>query len=167
MKPKGSTVRKKSRSAPVRVGPVQPKTTAAGWRSASRTDKDAPDVLGLQRVADGLAAVFVHRTGLNAVSDTFVAEIGDVRRFQTPRQLMALAHERGLDGPDTKAGPIVAWLKEEYDVGRGHAMAMVHVIKKGPQISAKHVGSTGTHRDESATLRLDGKAARESAPDVA
>jgi hypothetical protein len=36
-------------------------------------------------------------------------------------------------------------------------MALVHVIKKGPKLSSKHVGSTGVHRDESDTLRLDGK----------
>ena len=39
-------------------------------------------------------------------------------------------------------------------------MAMVHVIKNGPGIGDKHVGSTGAHRDESNTLRLDGKANR-------
>jgi hypothetical protein len=36
-------------------------------------------------------------------------------------------------------------------------MALVHVIKKGPQIGDKHIGSTGSHRDESNVLRLDGK----------
>ena len=35
---------------------------------------------------------------------------------------------------------------------------MVHVITKGPQISAKHVGTSGTHADASDTLWLDGKA---------
>ncbi len=37
-------------------------------------------------------------------------------------------------------------------------MAMVHVITKGPQISAKHVGSGGSHADATDTLWLDGKA---------
>ena len=36
-------------------------------------------------------------------------------------------------------------------------MALVHVIRHGAQISDKHVGSDGVHRDESRTLRLDGK----------
>lgn len=76
----------------------------------------------------------------------------------TPRALIELARERGFDGPGTKAGPVVDWLKEDYDLGRGHAMALVHVIKHGPKISAKHVGSTGVHRDASDTLWLDGKA---------
>jgi hypothetical protein len=78
----------------------------------------------------------------------------------TPRQFIELAREKGLDQPDVKAGVIVDWLKEEYGLGRGHAMALVHVIKTGPEIDAKHVGTTSTHRDESATLWLDGKATR-------
>ena len=68
---------------------------------------------------------------------------------------MALAKAKGFTA-DTKAGEIAAWLKEEYGLGHGHAMAMVHVIKHGPKISDKHVGSNGTHADESNTLRLDG-----------
>jgi len=76
---------------------------------------------------------------------------------KTPRELIAEAEAKGLDGPETKAGAIVDWLKRDYDLGRGHAMALVHVIKKGPRISDKHVGSGGTHSDESNTLRLDGK----------
>ena len=76
-----------------------------------------------------------------------------------PSELLAEAHARGF-GPDTKAAEIVAWLKDDYDVGRGHAMAFVHVVKNGAQISERHVGSTGAHRDESDTLRLDGIAAR-------
>ena len=78
----------------------------------------------------------------------------------TPRQLVAVAHEKGLDAPGTKAGAIVDWLKTDYDLGRGHAMAMVHVIQKGERIDAKHVGSAGTHRDESDTLWLDGVATK-------
>ncbi len=78
----------------------------------------------------------------------------------TPRQFIALAHERGLDQPSTKAAAIVDWLKNDYGLGRGHAMALVHVIKNGPKIDAKHVGSTGSHRDESDTLWLDGRSSR-------
>ena len=74
----------------------------------------------------------------------------------TPRQFLELAHEKGYDEPAVKAGVIVDWLKADYDLGRGHAMALVHVIKNGPQISVKHVGTDGVHRDESETLWLDG-----------
>lgn len=77
----------------------------------------------------------------------------------TPEQLVALAHERNF-GPQTKAGEIVDWLKADFDLGRGHAMALVHVIKNGDTISDKHVGSAGVHRDESTRLDLGGKANR-------
>lgn len=75
----------------------------------------------------------------------------------TPREFIALAQQRGFDGPSTKAGTIVEWLKEDYGLGRGYAMALVHVIKNGAKIDAKHVGTTGPHSDESGTLWLDGK----------
>ena len=78
----------------------------------------------------------------------------------TPRQFIELAHEKGYDDPSVKAGVIVDWLKADYDLGRGHAMALVHVIQKGPQISVKHVGTDGVHRDESETLWLDGVATK-------
>jgi len=77
----------------------------------------------------------------------------------TPRQLLEQARERGFDA-STKAGPILAWLADEHGLGRGHGMAMVHVITKGPTISGKHVGTAGTHRDASDTLWLDGRATR-------
>jgi len=78
---------------------------------------------------------------------------------KTPQELVDLAAERGYE-PDTKAGESVEWFKNDFGIGRGHAMAMVHVIKNGPSIGDKHVGTAGTHRDESDTLRLDGKANR-------
>ncbi|MHA7135334.1 DUF4287 domain-containing protein [Oerskovia turbata] len=78
----------------------------------------------------------------------------------TPRQLLTIAQDKGYDRAPVTAGEIVAWLAEDYGLGRGHAMAMVHVIKKGPTIDSKHVGTTGSHRDESDTLWLDGKATR-------
>lgn len=79
---------------------------------------------------------------------------------KTPRVLVDEAKARGYDAPAVKATVIVNWLKEEYGLGRGHAMALVYVIKNGPKIDSKHVGSTGTHRDDSDTLWLDGKDSR-------
>lgn len=76
----------------------------------------------------------------------------------TPRQLVEIAKSRGLCEPSIKAGEILEWLKADYGLGRGHGMAMVHVIKKGPQISSKHVGKKGVHSDETDRLWLDGKA---------
>ena len=90
---------------------------------------------------------------------TFQAYLDNVEEKTglTPRQFIELASERGF-GPGTKAGEIVTWLGEDYGLGRGHAMALVHVITKGPQISAKHVGTGTVHSDPSDMLWLDGKA---------
>jgi hypothetical protein len=76
---------------------------------------------------------------------------------KTPNEFIAMAKEKGFDNPKTKAGDIVAWLKEDYGLGRGHAMAIVYIIKNGAEIGDKHVGSDGVHRDESTVLKLDGK----------
>ena len=76
---------------------------------------------------------------------------------KTPADFIAMAKEKGLDSADTKAGAIVDWLKADYGLGRGHAMAIVHVIKNGARISDKHVDSGGTHSDPSDTLILTGK----------
>jgi hypothetical protein len=84
----------------------------------------------------------------------------EVKTGKTPRVLVDEAKARGYDAPDVKAATIVDWLKEEYGLGRGHAMAVIYVIKNGPKIDSKHIGSTGTHRDDSDTLWLDGKDAR-------
>jgi Domain of unknown function (DUF4287) len=81
----------------------------------------------------------------------------------TPRQFLELAHEKGFDAPGTKATPIVDWLATDYGLGRGHAMALVHVIQKGSKISDKHVGTGTAHSDPSDELWLDGKASKPKA----
>ncbi|MGH7218385.1 MAG: DUF4287 domain-containing protein [Candidatus Microsaccharimonas sp.] len=75
---------------------------------------------------------------------------------KTPLELIEIAKSKGFDVPPVKAGDIIEWLKEDFELGRGHAMALVHVIKNGPKISSKHVGTGTAHSDESDTLRLDG-----------
>lgn len=80
----------------------------------------------------------------------------------TPRQLMAIAHERGLDAAPVKAADVIEWFTTDYGLGRGHAMAMVHLLKNGTAISDKHVGTTGAHRDDSTELWIDGKASKPS-----
>ncbi len=77
----------------------------------------------------------------------------------TPAELLDQAHAKGF-GPGTAAGPILAWLAADHGLGRGHGMAMVHVITKGPQIAGTHVGTDGVHRDESDVLDLRGLAHR-------
>ncbi len=74
----------------------------------------------------------------------------------TPNDFIAMAKAKGFD-KDTKAGEILAWLKEDFGLGRGHGMALIHVIKNGAQIGEKHVNSSRTHSDPSDTLILTGK----------
>lgn len=81
----------------------------------------------------------------------------ETKTGKTPNEFIALAKEKGFNDPNTKPGTIVAWLKEDFGLGHGHAMALVHVIKNGAKIGDKHVNSGGSHSDESNTLRLDGK----------
>jgi hypothetical protein len=78
---------------------------------------------------------------------------------RTPAELLAEAGERGY-GATTKAGVVLEWLKADYDLGRGHGMALYYVLKNGTEISDKHVGRPGPHGDVSATLRIDGIANR-------
>ena len=78
---------------------------------------------------------------------------------KTPDEFIAMAKDRGYDS-STKSGVIVDWLKQDFDLGRGHAMAIVYVIKNGAEISDKHVGTNGAHSDASPTLRLEGKDSR-------
>jgi len=75
---------------------------------------------------------------------------------KTPNEFIALAKKKGFDDPSVKAGEIATWLKEDFGLGHGHAMALVHVIKNGATISDKHVGTGTAHNDDSNTLRLDG-----------
>jgi hypothetical protein len=46
-----------------------------------------------------------------------------------PDDFVRLAAERGLTGRDIKAGDVIAWLSTDYGLGRGHAMAIVAVLK--------------------------------------
>ena len=80
----------------------------------------------------------------------------ETKTGKTPSEFIEMAHAKGFD-ENTKAGDIVAWLAADFGLGRGHAMALVHVIKHGAQISDKHVDSGGTHSDPSNTLKLTGK----------
>ncbi len=82
----------------------------------------------------------------------------EAKTGKTPNEFIELAKAKGFDKPDVKAGVIVDWLKEEYGLGTGHAPAIAHVILNGPEFEVRQ--TTGTHRDESGTLRLDGIANR-------
>lgn len=80
----------------------------------------------------------------------------EVKTGKTPQQLLDEAKIKGFD-ESTKASEVLTWLKDEYELGRGHGMALFHVIKNGTKISNKHVGSGKAHNDTSDTLVLTGK----------
>ncbi|MCY0094549.1 DUF4287 domain-containing protein [Hoeflea ulvae] len=72
-----------------------------------------------------------------AYLDTIKAKTG-----KTPDQLRQLAETRGLleDGKvakGVKAGDVVAWLKQDFDLGRGHAMAIWALFTNIKQMPAK------------------------------
>jgi len=59
-----------------------------------------------------------------------------------PEDFKNLAEKKGFlkNGqlkPEVKAGEIVAWLKEDFDLGHGHAMAIVAVFKNLKQTVVK------------------------------
>lgn len=89
---------------------------------------------------------------------SFQAYLDTIERTtgKTPAELLEIAKAKGFEGHAVKAGDVASWLKDEYGLGRGHAMAFVYIIKNGAKISDKHVGTGTRHSDESDTLRLDG-----------
>lgn len=67
---------------------------------------------------------------------TFQAYIDNIqaKTGKTPADFKQLATqkgwmERGKLRADVKAMQVVAWLKEDFDLGHGHAMAIVAVLK--------------------------------------
>ena len=69
---------------------------------------------------------------------------------KTPNEFIAEAKQKKL----TESKDILAWLKKDYGLGLGHAKALDYVIRKGAQFELRH--TTGTHRDDTGTLKLDG-----------
>jgi hypothetical protein len=70
---------------------------------------------------------------------------------KTPNEFIALAKEKNL----TQHKDIIAWLKQDFGLGLGHARAIAYVIQHGPEFTVRQ--TTGPHRDESGTLYLEGK----------
>ncbi len=55
----------------------------------------------------------------------------------SPEHFHALAEKQGLLRPGVKAGQVVGWLKSDYGLGHGHAMAMYGTIRsfEAPKVS--------------------------------
>lgn len=62
-----------------------------------------------------------------AYLDTIRAKTG-----MGPKEFRAIAQEKGLLEPGVKTGTVTAWLKEDYGLGAGHAMAIVATFKEQP-----------------------------------
>ena len=48
---------------------------------------------------------------------------------KTPEDLRALAEKTGVFSSDMKASALVAWLKNKFNLGHGHSMAIWAVFK--------------------------------------
>ena len=75
---------------------------------------------------------------------------------KTPNQFIAEAKQKNI----TQHKDIIDWLKKDYGLGLGHARALAYVIQHGPDFEVRQ--TTGTHRDASGTLKLDGKSRKEN-----
>jgi hypothetical protein len=58
---------------------------------------------------------------------SFQAYIDNIQKQtgKTPEGFLNAAKAKGMVGPDVKVMQIVDWLKKDYGLGRGHAMAIV------------------------------------------
>ncbi len=72
---------------------------------------------------------------------------------KAPKEFVAEAKQKNL----TKHKEILDWLKADYGLGTGHARAIAHVILHGAEFTVKQ--TSGTHRDTSGTLNLEGNKA--------
>jgi hypothetical protein len=73
---------------------------------------------------------------------TFQAYLDNIeaKTGKTPADFKKLAKKKGLLKPGVKAMEVVAWLKKDFGLGHGHAMAIYTVFKgrKQPSIRANH-----------------------------
>lgn len=65
---------------------------------------------------------------LKAYLDNIQAKTG-----KTPRDFRVLAEKKGLLREGIKTGQIVSWLKEDFGLGHGHAMAIVLTLQSATQ----------------------------------
>ncbi len=63
---------------------------------------------------------------------SFQAYIDNIhaKTWKYPEDFRAIALEKGILKPDMKATELVNFLKEEFDLGHGHSMALWAVFKK-------------------------------------
>ncbi len=103
---------------------------------------------------------------LKAYYDTILAKTG-----KTPKDFISLAEQKGFLKEGVKPGQIVAWLKQDYGLGQGHAMSIVLAIKNSTQPRPSESEKVGLlFRDARAKWREPYQAlldrVREFGPDV-
>ena len=54
----------------------------------------------------------------------------EAKTGKTPDDFVRLAKAKGLLDPKVKVGEQVAWLQKDFGLGRGHAMAVVVILKE-------------------------------------
>ena len=66
---------------------------------------------------------------------SFQAYIDHIRTKtgKTPAEFRRLAERKGLLKPGVKTSGIVEWLKQDFDLGHGHAMAIVVTLRSATQ----------------------------------
>lgn len=62
---------------------------------------------------------------------TFQAYLDNIQKQTgvSPDEWIKLATDKGFTKPGTRATPITDWLKADYQLGHGHAMAIVKLLK--------------------------------------
>ena len=97
---------------------------------------------------------------MNEKTMSFQAYLDKVEEItgKTPNEFIAMAKEKNL----TEHKDIIAWLKQEYGLGLGHARAIAYIIQHGPEFTVRQ--TTGPHRDASGTLNLEGKRVTKKKP---
>jgi hypothetical protein len=69
---------------------------------------------------------------------TFEAYIHNIhaKTGKTPEDFRRLAQAAGLMGADARAMQVVAWLKAEFGLGHGHAMAIWSAFQRNGWVAA-------------------------------
>ena len=58
----------------------------------------------------------------------------EAKTGKTPEDFLRDAKAKGMVGPDVKVMQIVDWLKKDYGLGHGHAMAIVLTFRNAGAI---------------------------------
>lgn len=76
---------------------------------------------------------------------SFQAYLDSIKRQtgKAPADFHTLARKKGLVGPGVKATDLTNWLKQEFGLGHGHAMAIWAVFKREGWVTDKGGASLG------------------------